>query len=274
MLFDKPIPFAEALQSRKAKRILPTTAGSAELAELPAQIRERAMFSARTANAGYLAKMDRLLSEMTSPATRSARGESAIDPGTFRLQMRAELEKLGYQPEPGKAGSLTDLGSDARLNLIVKMQTEQAYGYGQHVQGQDPDLLDMFPCQELVRIEGRKEERDWISRWVRAGGKLYGGRMIARKDDGIWTAISRFGTPYPPFDFGSGMGLRDVDRKEAESLGVIKRSDIVKPDTRRLTDNVEAAMPKGISSGLAQALQQVFKVQAGKIILESVQSAL
>lgn len=37
----------------------------------------------------------------------------------------------------------------------------------------------------------------------------------------VWTAISRFGRPYPPFDFGSGMGTRDVERDEAERLGVI-----------------------------------------------------
>ncbi len=271
MLFSKPIPFKEAIESRKAKRILPTTAGSRELAELAPEIRERAMFSARTANAGYLAKMDRLLTEMTSPASRQAKGLGAIDPGTFRLQMREELAKLGYQPEEGKGGTLEDLGSDARLNLIVKMQTESAYGYGQHVRNQDPDLLDMWPCQELVRIESRKEEREWTERWVRAGGKLYDGRMVARKDDGIWTSISRFGTPYPPFDYNSGMGLRNIKRKEAENLGVIKRSDIIQPDETRLTDKVEAAMPKGISPGLAMALQQVFKVVGDKLILEAMQ---
>jgi hypothetical protein len=31
-------------------------------------------------------------------------------------------------------------------------------------------------------------------------------RMIARKDSPIWEALSRFGTPYPPFDFNSGCG--------------------------------------------------------------------
>lgn len=271
MLYDKPIPFAEALASRKAKQILPATAGSRELSMLAPEIRERAMFSARTANAGYLAKMDRLLTEMTSPSARAAKGLSAIDPGSFRLEMREELAKLGYQPKKNTAGLLTDFASDARLNLIVKMQTESAYGYGRHVQAQDPDLLDMWPCQELVRVESRKNEREWHARWVAGGGKLYAGRMIARKDAPIWTAISRFGTPYPPFDYMSGMGLRDIKRKDAESLGVIKRSTIIKPDTARLNDHVEAAMPQGISKGLADVLQQVFNVIGDRIILEVAQ---
>jgi len=271
MLFDKPIPFAEALKSRKLKKILPTTAKAAEIAKLGPEILARSTFSAQLATMGPLVKMDRLLTEMTSPATRKAMGEGAIDMGTFRLQMREELAKAGYTPPDGKEGSLLDHRSDARLNLIAKMNMDSAYGYGQHVQANDPDLIDLWPCQELVRIESRKEEREWKEKWVRKGGKLYGGRMIARKDDSIWTSISRFSTPYPPFDYMSGMGLRDVRRKEAEELGAIKRSDIIQPDETRLTDNVEAALPKGISKGLADVLQQVFKVVGERIILEVVQ---
>jgi hypothetical protein len=40
---------------------------------------------------------------------------------------------------------------------------------------------------------------------MQAGGQIFGGRMIALKSDPIWTAISAFGTPYPPFDYNSGM---------------------------------------------------------------------
>ncbi len=79
-----------------------------------------------------------------------------------------------------------------------------------------------FPAQELVRIEERDKPRDWRRRWVDAGGHLYGGRMIALKDDPVWTGISRFGTPYPPFDFNSGMGVDDVSYDDAVALGVIQ----------------------------------------------------
>lgn len=274
MLFDKPIPFKEALESRAMKRILPTAAKSAEIAKLGPQILTRSTFSAQMAEVGPLVRLDRLITEMVSPISRTARGESVIDAGTFRLEMRKALAEAGYTPPKGKEGGLLDHRSDRRLNLILKMNLDSAYGYGQHVQGQDPDILDMWPCQELIRVESRKEEREWVDKWVRKGGSLYpkngGRRMIARKDDSIWSAISRFGTPYPPFDYNSGMGLRDVRRKEAEDLGVIKRSDIIKPDETRLTDNVEAAFPKGISSGLAEVLQQVFKVVGDRIILEGV----
>ncbi|QBG47813.1 hypothetical protein EGM51_10575 [Verrucomicrobia bacterium S94] len=269
MIFDKPIPFAEALEYRAAQRVLPTSAGSAELASLGADIRERALFSARTTNAGYLAKMDRMLSDMISPAARKQRGEMAVDVAQFRLQMRDELAKLGYEPE--RPGSVQDLGSDARLNLIADMQEKFAHGYGQHMAAQDPDLLDLWPCQEFVRTEARNDPRlDWEQRWSAAGGSFYGGRMIARKDDTVWSKLSAFGVPYPPFDYNSGMGVRDVRRDEAERLGVIRHSTVVQPDQRNLiNEEVSVAMPSGISEGLKKTLMDMFKVQAGRIVMEA-----
>lgn len=46
--------------------------------------------------------------------------------------------------------------------------------------------------------------------------------MIALRDDPVWRKISRFGSPTPPFDFNSGMGLSEISITEAERLGVIK----------------------------------------------------
>lgn len=269
MLFTFPIPFKEALKYRKAQRVLPTSAGSAEIAKLGAAIRERALFSAKTSNLGYLAKMDKMLTGMVSPAARAAGGESAVDVAQFRLEMKAELAKLKYQPEEGKAGTLQDLGSDARLNLIADMQEKFAHGYGQHVAGQDPDVLDLWPCQELVRVEERNDKRKWKPIWISKGGKLSEGRMVARKDDPIWTEISAFGLPYPPFDYQSGMGLRDVRRDEAEALGVIKRSTIVQPDKRGFNEEVQVFKPTGISPGLMAVVEQTFKAVGDKIVLEA-----
>lgn len=45
--------------------------------------------------------------------------------------------------------------------------------------------------------------------------------MVALKSDSVWTNLSRFGRPYPPFDYGSGMGVEDVDREEAIELGLL-----------------------------------------------------
>ena len=79
-----------------------------------------------------------------------------------------------------------------------------------------------FPAQEFIRVAQRLHSRaDWTARWTAAGGRLYGGRMAALVTDPVWARVSRFGLPYPPFDYGSGMGVRPVPRREAVRLGVI-----------------------------------------------------
>src|SRR5690606_34598790 len=122
------------------------------------------------------------------------------------------------------------LTSRRRLELIYKWNMEDAYERARWESTQDADLLDAFPAQELVRVESRRNTRDWQGRWQAEGGTLYeGSRMIATKNDPIWVAISRFGKPWPPFDFGSGMGVADVSREEAEALGVLGPDDFVDP---------------------------------------------
>lgn len=121
------------------------------------------------------------------------------------------------------------LQNSARLNLIIRMQVESAFGFGQWRKSQSPSVLEAWPAQEFYRAEWRKEPRDWPERWKEAGGTFYPpggaypqGRMIAMKDSPIWTEISRFKVPYAPFDFNSGMDLRGVSRKMAIELGVMK----------------------------------------------------
>ena len=56
-----------------------------------------------------------------------------------------------------------------------------------------------------------------------------GGRMIALKTDPIWMRISAFGLPWPPFDFNSGMGVRNVRRREAVNLGLLGKRERIEP---------------------------------------------
>jgi hypothetical protein len=274
MIFSSPIPFKEALASQSIKTLMPTAAKTAELRQLGPDILARARFSAQTTNVGYLAKMDKLLTTLVSPASQDREAGPVLDTSATRLALKQHLASIGYAPEEGKAGGLTDLSSDRRLNLIIDTNIKMAHGYGNYAQMQDPDLLDVWPCQELIRVEDRDKKRNWDGMsgiWRSAGGQLFGGRMIARKDDQIWTRISAFGNPYPPFDFGSGMGVRDVDRSEAEALGVIKRSTVVAQKKVGFNEAVETPVPQGISKALAQALFAAFKgiakIEADKFIM-------
>lgn len=248
MIFDRPVPFEQALQSQAVKAILPTEASSAELARIAPALRERARFSARVTNYRFLEHIDQAVNRMISPETiidpmtgdrRPARPGEAMDAATFRVQARELLDAIGYQPKPDEEGKITDLRSTIRLNTIIETNTKMARGYGNWAQGQDPAILDQWPAQEFFRQEARGAERDWPPRWIAAGGSLSGNRMIALKNSPVWTRLSVFGLPYPPFDYNSGMGVRDIDRDEAIELNLIDRDVQVQPQTRDFNEDLE-----------------------------------
>lgn len=252
MIFDEPTTFEAALEHQLAKQVLPTAASSAEIAALPAAIRERAFFSARTTHAGYLTDAHDLITRLISPEL-AAPGQSLSIP-EVRTRLKEHLASIGYQPDPRKRGTIQDLSSDRRINLIIDTQTKMSRGYGQWLQGQSPAVLDQWPAQELYRLEARIHERDWNDRWVRAGGHLAAGRMVALKSSPIWLAISAFGNPYPPYDFRSGMDIMDVDRDDAVSLGLVGPTDTVAPHPRALNETLQTDVPAGAPAALVDAL--------------------
>ena len=260
MLFPEPQPFAEAARSHAVRALLPTTLSSAELDRLGAEILARAMFSARTTNAGYLQLVQDQVGALLAGDT---------DAATVRLTLQAALDRLDYVAgSADEEGTITDLRSDQRLNLLVSTNLQQAQGYGAYAQGQDPAILDQYPAQELYRAEGRRVPRDWPARWQEAGGEFYGNgqSMIALKDADIWTAISAFGNPYPPFDFGSGMDVRDVDRDTAIALGLIDRDTQVEPAPARDFAADAAASADGLDAALQEVLTREGYVLQGGVL--------
>lgn len=194
---------------------------SAQWTHVHAALRDRAFFSARCDDA-------RQLAVMREACAKVAAGE--MSDSDARAMIRRALEQTGYRPDEGKEGSLQDISSQRRLDLIIKTNVDEAHGYVRYCSSMDPDVLAATPCQELIRLRmpkgGPKAMRDWEARWREHGGQLYGSRrMIALKTDPIWTDISAFGHPWPPFDFNSGMGVAPVGRREAIRYGVISPDD-------------------------------------------------
>jgi hypothetical protein len=250
MLFSSPTSIDAALKHQHAKTVLPTSLSSGEIAEQwPAEVRRHSVFSARTTHEGYIKDFARMLKNLVSgdavedPATGELRprgkGEG-FNPSLVRTRMQNYLKETGYTPDTGTEGSLTDLSSDRRVDLIIDTQTKMAQGYARHEAAQDPDVLEDFPADEMYRQRDSKTKRDWDITWNAARESLgeatsaslatgRDGPFVALKNDPIWTAISRFGNPYPPFDYSSGMWIRDADYDLAERLGVLKHW---KPDPR------------------------------------------
>lgn len=246
MLLTDPQPFTEALEAREVRSLIPTELRTDLLDTLPAELRERATFSAGVQHAEVLQRVDDTVGQILDGET---------DRATARQTLRNTVESLGITAPEGQEGTLLDLTGDRRLNLILDVQTDMARGYGQFKQSQAPEVLDQWPAQELIRAREAREPRDWPTRWAAAGGTFYGERMIALKDDPIWLRISRFGLPYPPFDFGSGMDLLDVERETAEAAGLLTAGDQVRPQDRDFNLDLQAK-PQVRDDALKQALAE------------------
>ncbi len=183
---------------------------------IQAGLRDRAFFSSQVASVRVLHAAREMVAE---------RAGGNLSESEFRREMRKVLGLDGYDAGENR-GTIKDLVTKARLDVIQRTNVEQARGYIHHLEATAPGAFAAFPAQERVRVRQRKQPRDWAKRWQDAGGKLYEGRMIALVDDPIWTAISAFGNPFPPFDFGSGMGVRAVKKSEAVRLGVISADEV------------------------------------------------
>lgn len=188
---------------------------SAAWGRVQAGLRDRAFFSARVEEARVLHALRNQVAAIT---------DGSLSQSEMRRDMRTLLGRLGYDPGEDR-GTIKDLLTKSRLDVITDVNKRQARGWAQHLEATSEGALLAFPAYELVRVQPRKAPRDWTARWMDNGGRLFEGRMIALKTDPIWSAISTFGTPYPPFDYNSGMGVRDVGRRECIRLGVIEDGD-------------------------------------------------
>lgn len=240
-----------------------TRLSSAELQQIDQDILRASFFSARTAERrlldGYKRRLESLVQpqqvrrpDRVTPDNPDGWVTEGVSEAELRTQIKELLESMNYHPTPGDEGTIKDLSSDQRIELVIRTNAEMAQNYGYWQQGQDPDLLTAFPAQELYRAEDRRMKRSWLQRWRAAGGKVYPGRsfglpiepgisegrLIARKDDPVWAGISAFGNPYPPFDFNSGLDVRDIGYQEAVQLGVISPGDVVAPQTVRFAENI------------------------------------
>ena len=243
MAFASPTPFAEALAWLRRKRLLPTADTTAQIGGWDKAVRERSFFSAQQLREDALAILADKVDRVLNPTTEIRDDGTPYTKGLNFVQARAEAQaafrEAGVLPMPGTEGGNLDHTSDVRVDLVIRMNTEMAQGFGYHQAGQTAEALELYPCWEFFRAEERKVPRDWPGRWV-AAAKAVGdddaltcfertGRMVARKDSPIWVELSAFGTPYPPFDFNSGMDLRAVPRDEAVALGVINELAVIRP---------------------------------------------
>ena len=213
-----------------------------------AGLRDRAFFSSQVTEAKILHAMRQNVAELV------AGGKS---PSEVRRDLRAYLGSIGYDPDndlkPGeqsRRGTIKDLTTKARLDVMMKTNADQAKGYASHLRATTTGAILAFPAYELVRVERRKLPRDWGARWTAAAQKVgwegvaRNGAMIALKTSPIWAALSRFGNPFPPFDFNSGMGVRDVKKSVCREIGLLGPNEQPKiPEVPDFNGNLAERVP-------------------------------
>lgn len=233
-------PLDEAVKHFGEKSVVASTLRSREWADVPLALRESAFFSSALEDARALSEMQAKL-RLAIGLTREnlANGKTAfVDRSSFIGDLRKLTLPLSNSPNPFADRGITNIASRARLGLIYDMQVQNAQGYAGWKMDNDPDVLDAWPAQRLYRAESRRAKRDWMARWQEKGNKTgWQGasrkELVALKTSPIWAALSRFGTPWPPFDFGSGMELEDVSRADAERLGLVAPGARIEPVQQR-----------------------------------------
>lgn len=172
---------------------LPTAKGSGEISrDIPAQIRARAFFSARVAEAHILDRFRSITDDYLSG--RIGRDEARA---LLREYARASGKDDGTE-------SLKNLASTARLELILDQNAKMARAVYRHERMYSPAALRVFPYVRYRASVGSRQPRS-------EHGKYDG--MIFRKDD-PWLR-----THTPPWDFGCNCELEQITEKQAAKLG-------------------------------------------------------
>ena len=269
----------DAKKYAKSRVVTPTTEGSFDIRTAWGEdIMRRSLFSSRCTNAEILQDVSDKIDDLLSGKYNEA---------TARAELQMLYRELDYNPErgfpgdvelgipPAKEGSLLDLSSNQRIKLVLQTNEVQASNFAYRERGMDASSRWQYPAWELVRVYTKQVERgfretkdglqpvdgdDWPSRWEKAGGRLVGGRMVALKDDDIWNNLGSsrlfddgLDNPYPPFAFGSGMGIVEVDRADCMDLGLVTGDEVPEASGSNLNDNLKVGVEK-YSKEMLQAI--------------------
>jgi hypothetical protein len=279
VVFNEDLVEHDALRQWRSREVFETDLGSAELRGFARQIRDRAVFSARTTNAEYLKEVAHVVDEILA-------GNMGMSEGRWELMKK--LKQLGYDPVtgfPGDVGavppaerdSLQDLSSEQRIDLVLETNVRMAQGFAQVNAGLSDYALHAYPAWELVRLYHRETPRGtpeshspgWEPRWNDAGSAVdwegaigpveIGDPLIALKTSPIWDALGDGAGGYtdtllnafPPFAFRSGKAWKAKPREEMEKLGLLngesrKAGSPTLTPSRKEVDRVFDGLPEDL----------------------------
>lgn len=256
MQFVKPIHFTDAAEKIGTKTAIGSALNSQQWSEVPVALRDRAFFSSTVENVRWLqSRRDSITNFLAGARETLTSGETALKAGSRQTFVKLAMEDairsgMGDLVPENKRGGLQDITSEKRLGLIFDNQTRQAQDYAFWKQGQDPDVLDAFPAQRFIREIPVKEPRDFH--------RGFEGEVHLKSDLSFWQAINQdFGVPWGPWGWGCGHGVEDVDRSEAEALGLIQPGEAAQPVQMDFNERLQAST-KGLDPDILEVLKTAF----------------
>jgi hypothetical protein len=255
---------AEAIDNFARRETVRSAWNTADWAKAPEEIVSRSFFSAGVESGRFLSEARAGITAALD-GSRDAYGRLP-DREKFIADLRGVALRLGLGT-PDKPNNLKNLAGARRLGIIWDMNVNSANGRARRASGLSKGSLFAAPAQELVRGRSAMKARDWKARWEEAGAQVgWEGalkadpmrpRFVALKTSPIWVELSRFGTPWAPFDFGSGMILRNISRDQAVSLGLLQEDEILEPDPDPAYNDGLAATMQGVPEDVAEAVQNL-----------------
>jgi len=243
-------PFTQAVSFLSDKVPKGSPFSSAQWTAQAPDIRVKSFFSAGIESTRFLERgqtlLDDCLTKGTEEVTDSKGNKSTrLKVGSradFNRKMREFMLREGMAKESDFKGSQTDIRNItklSRLNLIFDTSIRQSFGFGRWKQSMNPAVLDAFPAARFTRLPGSREKRP-----RHRDGE---GDVRLKTDVAYWSdwqndpAIGGFGVPWSPFGFNSNMTTRDVSRKTAERLKLIRPGQrVTPPEPAHVTDDVQA----------------------------------
>lgn len=124
------------------------------------------------------------------------------DSHAARRHLRERLKAIGYVPPEGQENTWQDLSCGERMVPTLDTISRLAWGRSNLMSQLDDALF--LGCKMVLR-GNEPSEAWWRKRWEAAAdrvnwsGVARNGEMIALAFSPIWSELSDFGLPYPPF---------------------------------------------------------------------------
>jgi hypothetical protein len=232
LLTDEQV--TEAFEQAAGRVAMPTTLDTEMLRLVfTRSMRERVHVSARVT----LADFATVLKESVDQVLTGTAKQKAIAAMVEKLNASKYTPETGFPGDLGRGipaarpGSITDISSFARLNLVIETESALAAGKIQQLKGNSQIAKHFSPAWELVRLWEPEKPRDWPERWEKAGGPpALNGKLIAPKDHEVWHNIGSsrlfddaLDVSYPPFWFNSSGSLNAVPRSYLIAHGAMTK---------------------------------------------------